>query len=89
MLTEGRRKQYVEVLATHRIDGSVRPQSITFALGNVYVIDEIKGEPCRVKDNLSHEIAMQYTVVINGKETQLFEDSGRWFVRIKIDKKLE
>lgn len=83
MLTEGRRKQYVEVLATHYIDGTVRPQSITFAAGNVYDIDEVKGRPCRVKDNFSHEMAMQYTVVIRGKETQLFEDGGRWFVRMK------
>ncbi len=32
-MNESRRKQYVEVVATHRIDGSVRPQTITFAAG--------------------------------------------------------
>lgn len=84
MLTEGRRKQYVEVLATHYIDGTVRPQSIVFAAGDIFDIDEVKGKPTRVKDALSHEVAMQYTVVIHGKETQLFEDGGRWFVRMKI-----
>lgn len=83
MLNEGRRKQYVEVLATHYIDGTVRPQSIVFAAGDIFDIEEVKGKPCRVKDGISHEMAIQYTVVIHGKETQLFEDCGRWFVRMK------
>ena len=30
-----RRKQYVEVIATHYIDGSVRPQIIVLATGPV------------------------------------------------------
>ena len=33
-----RRKQYVEVVATHYIDGSVRPQKIVLATGPVYEI---------------------------------------------------
>lgn len=84
MLNEGRRKQYVKVLATHYIDGTVRPQSIVFAAGDIFDIDEVKGKPCRIKDSISHEMAMQYTVVIRGKETFLFEDCGRWFVKMKM-----
>lgn len=55
MLNEGRRKQYVEVLATHYIDGTVRPQSIVFAAGDIFDIEEVKGKPCRVKDGISHD----------------------------------
>ena len=35
-----RRKQYVEVVATHYIDGSVRPQKIVLATGPVYEIED-------------------------------------------------
>ena len=36
-----RRKQYVEVVATHYIDGSVRPQKIVLATGPVYEIEDM------------------------------------------------
>ena len=35
-----RRKQYVEVVATHYIDGSIRPQKIVLATGPVYEIED-------------------------------------------------
>ena len=35
-----RRKQYVEVVATHCIDGSVRPQKIVLATGPVFEIED-------------------------------------------------
>ena len=38
-----RRKQYVEVVAIHYIDGSVRPQKIVLAAGPVYEIEEARG----------------------------------------------
>ncbi len=81
-LRESRRKQYVEVLATHRIDGSVRPQTITFAAGPQYDIEEVK-KVGRTKDATTHEIALRYTIVVKGKETFLFEDEGRWFVLMR------
>ena len=37
-----RRKQYVEVVATHYIDGSVRPQKIVLATGPVYEIEDCR-----------------------------------------------
>ena len=82
MRRESRRKQYVEVIATHRIDGSVRPQVITFAAGNRYDIDEVI-RAGKTKDYTTSEIALCYTIKIKGKETHLYEDSGRWFVLMK------
>lgn len=82
MRTESRRKQYVEVLATHRIDGSVRPQVITFAAGPRYDIEKV-GKVRPIKDYTTHEIATQYEITVKGKETYLYEDCGRWFVLMK------
>ena len=42
MLTESRRKQYVEVLATHYVDGKVRPRTISIPLVGELDIQEVK-----------------------------------------------
>ena len=42
MLTESRRKQYVEVLATHYVDGKVRPRTISIPLVGEFDIQEVK-----------------------------------------------
>ena len=39
-MNSARRKQYVEVVATHYIDGSVRPQKIVLATGPVYELQD-------------------------------------------------
>jgi hypothetical protein len=77
-----RRKQYVEVLATHYIDGTVRPRTIILADGPVYEIDEVKSVN-RAKTQRTGEIALRYTVKIKNQETYLYDDSGRWFVEMK------
>ena len=82
MLRESRRKQYVEVLATHHIDGEVRPQMIRIPLVGDFEVEEVK-QVGRTKDFTTQEVAIKYTVVVKGKETHLFEDSGRWFVLMK------
>lgn len=77
-----RRKQYVEVLATHYIDGTVRPRTISMADGPTYEIDDVK-TVCRAKTKRTGEVATRYTIQIKGKETFLYNDSGRWFVEMK------
>ena len=51
-----RRKQYVEVVATHYIDGSVRPQKIVLATGPVYEIQDSR-EAAPGKAHTTGEIA--------------------------------
>ena len=54
-----RRKQYVEVVATHYIDGSVRPQKIVLATGPVYEIEDSRETAPRkahISENLKHII---------------------------------
>jgi hypothetical protein len=77
-----KRKQYVEVLATHHIDGTVRPRTIILADGPMYEIDEVKSVN-RAKTQRTGEVALRYTIKIKNQETYLYDDSGRWFVEMK------
>lgn len=77
-----RRKQYVEVLATHYIDGGVRPRTIIFADGKTFEIEDVKGS-VRAKTERAGETALRYRIVVRGKETYLYCDSGRYFVEMK------
>ena len=82
MQAQTRRKQYVEVIATHHIDGSVRPQQIIFSAGPIYDVEDVKGVK-KVKTLSTLEIANRYTVQVKGKETFLYEDCGKWFVEMR------
>ena len=74
-----RRKQYVEVVATHHIDGSVRPQKIVLATGPMFEIEDSR-EAAKGKARTTGEIVRRYVVKIRGKETILYRDGERWFV---------
>ena len=82
MTNPARRKQYVEVVATHYIDGAVRPQKIVLATGPVYEIEDSR-EAVPGKAHTTGELARRYIVKIKGKETCLYETGGRWFVEMK------
>lgn len=82
MAYTSKRKQYVEVLATHYIDGTVRPRTIIMASGPVFEIDEVK-HVTRAKTQRTGEVATRYTIKIGKNETFLFCDDGRWFVEMK------
>ena len=75
-------KRQVEVVATHYIDGSVRPQKIVLATGPVFEIEDSR-EAVQGKARTTGELARRYVVKIRGKETYLYEASGRWFVEMK------
>lgn len=77
-----RRKQYVEVVVTHCIDGSVQPQKILLANGPAFEIEESR-EAVNIQDSITREPARRFVVKIRGKETFLYEASGRWFVEMK------
>ena len=56
-----RRKQYVEVVATHYIDGSVRPQKIVLATGPVFDIEDSR-EAAPGKACITGELARRFMV---------------------------
>lgn len=79
MRGQAKRKQYVEVVATHYIDGSVSPQKIILATGKVYEIEDSR----ETATSTAGESAKRYVVKIRGKETYLYETQGRWFVEMR------
>ena len=82
MAADSRRKQYVEVLATHYIDGTVQPRRIILGDGPVYEIDQVRSVT-RTRTLRTGEVAIRYTIRIGNHETFLYEDNGRWYVEAK------
>ena len=78
------RKVFVEVTVKISSEGEVRPLSIKFEDGIVYEIDRLKHR-CRAHATKVGGTGIRYTIVINNRETYLFEDDGRWFVEAKGD----
>ena len=78
------RKVFVEVTVKISPDGEVRPLTITFEDGIVFEIDRLK-HICRAHATKVGGTGIRYTIVINNRETYLFEDDGRWFVEAKGD----
>ena len=72
----------MEVVVTYCIDGSVQPQKILLANGPVFEIEESR-EATPSKAPTTGELTRRYVVKIKGKETYLYETSGRWFVEMK------
>ena len=77
-----RRKQFVEVIASHKLDGSVCPQTIILADGRQYDIDKYHDpRPAGIEDT-GNQI-MIYEVWMKEEKTYLFEAGGRWWVLMK------
>ena len=60
-----RRKVYVEVEVTHRVDGSARPNQITFENGEKYEIDRVI-QRCRAASTKVGGTGIRYTVQFAG-----------------------
>ena len=59
-------------------EGNVWPLTITFENGKTYTIDRLK-ERKRAAATKVGGTGIRYTVVIQNRETYLFEDEGKWF----------
>ena len=73
------RKVYVDVVVLQDKDGKSRPLRIQWEDGTVYKVERLLSRS-RAKSRKVGGGDMRYTVQINGKETFLFEEDGRWFV---------
>lgn len=82
MQSQSRRKQYVKVIAAHLVDGTVEPQIIILDKGERFCIESVK-EIKAVTTLPPYEFANRYTVLIKGHETELYEENGRFFVKMK------
>lgn len=78
----GREKKYVAVDVRFEPDGQLRPLAIVFGPDQVYTIDKIKDVSRRAAE--VGGVGDRYLCLVNGQETNLWLEKGRWFVEAKI-----
>jgi DUF971 family protein len=76
------RKVYVAVNLDVDTEGRVRPRYIRWEDGQVYRIERLKQRVPAASTKVGG-CGMRYTVVIEGKETYLFNEDERWFVEAR------
>ena len=76
---ESRKKRYVDVVALHREDGSVRPLSIVWEDGRRFKVERIL-DTRRAASLKVGGTGMRYLVRIQNKDTFLFfeDPAGSW-----------
>jgi len=75
-------KIYVTVKAIFYADGLLRPMSIIWEDDREYTIDKVT-DIRRAASLKAGGTGLRYTCRINGKDTYLFLEEGRWFVERK------
>lgn len=81
-LSENRRKQYVEVVAEHKVDGSVIPRTVVLVNGPQFQV-ELYRDPAVTEASGGRERHITYPIRANGVKTFLYEENGRWYVLMK------
>lgn len=76
------RRVYVNVVAEHGADGRVRPLIVEWEDGTRFEVDRLL-DVRRAAATRAGGHGLRYTVRINGHETYIFDDEGRWFVEAK------
>lgn len=76
------RRVYVKVIVEHDALGACRPISIEWEDGHIFNVDRVL-DVRRAAATKAGGQGMRYTCRINGHETYVFEDEGRWFVEAK------
>ena len=77
------RKEYVTVKLRVDPDGSIRPLSFVWVDGNQYKIDRLIHRTHAASTKVGGR-GMRYTIRVNGKESYLFEEDGKWFMEVPI-----
>lgn len=78
----GREKKYVTVDVRFEPDGHLRPLSIVFGPEQIYSIERIRDVSRRAAE--VGGVGDRYVCQIEGKETNLWFEKGRWFVEAKV-----
>lgn len=73
---------YVRVIVEYDEEGGVRPLSIAWEDGHRFKVDRLL-DVRRAAATKAGGQGMRYTCRIQGRETYLFEDDGRWFVEAR------
>ena len=77
-----REKRYVAVEVRFEEDGRLRPLTILFGPEQIYKIDKIKDVSRRAAE--VGGVGDRYLCVIDGQESKLWFEKGRWFVEAKV-----
>lgn len=76
------RRVYVKVVAECDENGKIRPLRLEWENGRIYEVDRVL-DVRRSAATKAGGHGIRYTVRINGHETYIFQDEGRWFVESK------
>lgn len=79
---EEREKRYVPVIVRFEADGKLRPLEIEFDEAHRYPVDKIL-DVRRAACQSVGGVGDRYTCRIQGKESYLWFEKGRWFVAAK------
>ena len=79
---EQREKKDVPVVVRFDPGGKMRPMEIEFSEGQKYPVDQIL-DVCRAACQSVGGVGDRYTCRIQGKESYLWFEKGRWFVAAK------
>lgn len=79
---EQREKRYVQVLVRFEANGKMRPMEIEFSEGQKYPVDQIL-DVRRAACQSVGGVGDRYTCRIQGQESYLWFEKGRWFVAAK------
>lgn len=77
------KKAYVGVNIDVDTEGSICPRSIKWINGIEFNIQQVLYK-CRASSKKVYGGGIRYTVLINGKESYLFNEGNKWFVEAKI-----
>lgn len=78
-----REKRYVPVTVHFDADGKMRPLVIEFDEGHKFPVDKVL-DVRRAACQSVGGVGDRYTCRIDGKETYLWFEKGRWFVAAKV-----
>ena len=76
------RRVYVKVIVECDENGKIRPLQVEWEDGQRFAVDRLL-DVRRTAATKAGGHGMRYTVRINGHETYIFEDDGRWFVEAR------
>lgn len=79
---EEREKRYVPVIVRFEADGKLRPLEIQFDEAHRYPVDKILDVRWAACQSVGG-VGDRYTCRIQGKESYLWFEKGRWFVAAK------
>lgn len=81
--TDKYRKVYVTMNIRVSPDGSIRPTSLIWEDGRKYRIDRVIHVTPAAATKVGGR-GMRYTVVVEGRERNFFDDEGRWFTEAPV-----